>query len=41
MTKSRLAVLIDSLASGGDVFASSSSANVDEMEIVLEGDGRR
>lgn len=41
MTKSRLAILIDSLASGADVFASSSKnaassdRDINEMEVVL------
>ena len=34
MTKSRLAVLIDSLASGADVFAGA-GGDVNEMEVVL------
>jgi len=40
MDSSRLALLIDSLASGADIFASNSKGseqNVNEMEIVLEG----
>jgi len=42
MSKSRLAILIDSLASGADVFASSSTLatssddQIDEMEVVLD-----
>ena len=40
MTKSRLGLLIDSLASGADVFAmstpSGSSEGINEMEVVLE-----
>ena len=40
MTTSRLAILIDSLASGADVFTSSSQSaadqDVNEMEVVLE-----
>lgn len=38
MNKSRLAVLVDSLASGGDVFASNSfaeSRSVNEMDVVM------
>ena len=39
MTQSRLAILIDSLASGADVFTSTaqSSRDINEMEVVLEG----
>lgn len=39
MNSSRLAVLIDSLASGADVFSSSKAGSneVNEMEIVLQG----
>ena len=41
MTTSRLAILIDSLAAGADVFAPSShpgtSEDVNEMELVLDG----
>ena len=39
MTKSRLAMLIDSLAAGGDVFTSSrvdADQGATEMEIMLE-----
>ena len=41
MTKSRLAILIDSLASGAEVFSSSSTSatsrdtQINEMEVVL------
>lgn len=41
MTKSRLAILIDSLASGADVYTSSSKSatsqddQINEMEVVL------
>ena len=40
MNSSRLALLIDSLASGADVFTSSAQSggrDIDEMEVVLEG----
>lgn len=40
MSPSRLALLIDSLASGAEVFSSSarpSTDDVNEMEVVLEG----
>lgn len=40
MNPSRLALLIDSLASGAEVFSSSAqpgSDDVNEMEVVLEG----
>ncbi|KAJ7595075.1 hypothetical protein C8J56DRAFT_1044781 [Mycena floridula] len=39
LTKSRLALLIESLASGSDVFSTSSAVdgnNIDEMDVVLE-----
>jgi hypothetical protein len=37
MTKSRLAILIDSLASGGEVFSSYAGGNggLNEMDVVL------
>jgi ribosome assembly protein 3 len=40
MTKSRLALLIDSLASGGEVFSSRASENgeMNEMDVVLNND---
>jgi len=39
MTKSRLALLIDSLASGGEVFSSRTGENgrLNEMDVVLNG----
>jgi ribosome assembly protein 3 len=40
MTKSRLALLIDSLASGGEVFSSHvrEDGGLNEMDVVLNGD---
>jgi hypothetical protein len=40
MTKSRLALLIDSLASGGEVFSSHAGENgrLNEMDVVLNSD---
>lgn len=35
MTTSRLALLIDSLASGAEVFTSSAKNGINEMEVVL------
>jgi len=43
MNKSRLAMLVDSLASGADVFTSNSfaeSRNVNEMDIVMNNPSR-
>ncbi|KAI9448658.1 hypothetical protein F5148DRAFT_1250795, partial [Russula earlei] len=42
MTKSRLALLIDSLASGGEVFSSHADKDGDlnEMDVVLNGNHR-